>query len=340
MADIVSGFGMAHRLWTGVRNSGPALRSLGRWIFKTGTEGAIQAIAGAGIGIVANRISEFTQASPEQIRNMSANALAAAISVNCPGVNDDEVSPDHPAIVQTILDALADMPDGPTAVAERFDTLTDEFQHPVGLGSAIQSGGEAVGCALGELQAENNLFARSSFAEGSAPANFIRRCTTRSSDGSRVSREPHEYRYCRDSGQIGRVLSEARMQWERVFGHNDAGDPNILQPNDSAVQAAYGEIVSTDGTNPFANISFDQSDYTFGNFVDMVALRSAIERSRKLRRIVGSRNSTQILSLVGLTREQLTASLIDTLDYSELLAELLEQSVQPNSGRGGDVSRT
>lgn len=336
--QFINGFGFAHRLFHTVRNSAPALRSAGRWLFKTGTEGAVQAIAQAGIGLVVDRVSDFTNRTPEQIRELSSTALASAIGINCPGINDDQVSRDHNAIVQTILDALADNDDGPQAVAERFDNLRDEFSHVAGLGPAIQSGGEIVGCALGELAADNDIVARGAFPEGMAPTNFIRRCNRRSSDGTRVSKEPHEYRYCRDSGQIGRVLNEARMQLERVREFFDVGDGELSSQDQNAF-ALYSELANSGSGEPFQGLSFDQADYTFGNFVDMLPLRDAIARSRKVRRIVRSKNSKEILSLVGLTREELIQNLVDNLDYSDLLRSVLAQSVLENSGQVGDVER-
>ena len=98
----------------------------------------------------------------------------------------------------------------------------------------------------------------------------------------------------------------------------------------AAVDDARSTIVNRD-------ISSDQVDYTYGNFVDMVRTRKAIERYRKVQRLVRSANVETVLNLLGNTREQFSDQLETRGRWLDVLEEMVNQDVKKGSGQSATV---
>ena len=320
---------LLHPIFTAAIKHGPAAaRAVGGALYQAIGQRAANAAIDATLGFVQDGYDFFAGATDEQIANASSQAIGQSMAIVFRGDDTSGVVRDD-ALAQRLLTELSTRDDGPRILAECFKDKQDNFSFAQPFGNAIIGAGEIVGCALGELQSENNLFKRTHFPADTKPANFIHRCSTRSSDGKRVSREAHEWAYIRESGQWGRIMRLA-IDWAQGLADgsisSDGYDPAYLQ----AVQNAEATIA-------IGSISFDQSDYTYGNFVDMPRTRKAIERYRKVQAIGRSANAKQILSLMGSTREQFVKLLEDRGQWLDVLEEMVNQNVQMSSSQTGAI---
>lgn len=323
---------LLHPIFTAaIKGGSSAARAVGGVLYQAIGQRAANAAIDATLGFVQEAYDFFDGASDEQIANASSQAIGQSMAIvfrgeDTPGVVRDD------ALAQRLLTELSTRDDGPRVLAECFRDKQENFSFPQPFGNAIVGSGDIVGCALGELQSENNLFKRTHFPADTKPANFIKRCSTKSSDGKRVSRESHEWAYVRESGQWGRIMRLA-VDWAQGLADgsidNAGRDPAYLQ----AVQDAEATIAIN-------SISTDQSDYTYGNFVDMPRTRKAIERYRKVQAIGRSANAKQILSLLGSTREQFVKLLEDRGQWLDVLEEMVNQRVQRSSGANGTIVST
>lgn len=121
----------------------------------------------------------------------------------------------------------------------------------------------------------------------------IRLCLGSNQDGKRVSREPHEYRYCKTSGQI-----------------------------DEAITLVYANYNGT----PLELADFDRAavkdDFSFGMFVDMPSLRKFIARIRKVRRLLKSANVKRAFTDAGVDSAALETTLLNQLPVDAVASEL------------------
>ena len=312
-----------------IQNSGPLVREISKQIVvQVGAE-AIERVVSAGISLAADTAQQAISAAANGLSDFSSRQIASWTAVHCPGMNDDSVVVNEP-ITEMILAELETRDDGAEAMAEEYSQRNSDFTFSPQQQLAILSANRVTGCAIGTLRAENDLLQSDNFTEDRAgPANRnIRNCVSfRSSDGRRVSREPHEYRYCRDSGQIGSVL-QAVGTWQRTLVEsNGQGTPLP----DGFPESSVEDFQIAEDLND-ANISFDQADYSFGNFVDLKSLRSAIEDLRRIRRSVRIDGASDLLRLAGTDVDSLIVTLLSKRSFRELGRDLLLLDNKANSG--------
>lgn len=321
---------LLHPIFTAAIKHGPAAaRAVGGALYQAIGQRAANAAIDATLGFVQDGYDFFNGATDEQIANASSQAIGQSMAIvfrgeDTPGVVRDDT------LAQRLLTELSTRDDGPRVLAECFKDKQETFAFPQPFGNAIVGGGDIVGCALGELQSENNLFKRTHFPADTKPANFIRRCSTRSSDGKRVSREAHEWSYVRESGQWGRIMRLA-IDWAQGIRNGDIDSSGYAPEYLAAVDEAETLIA-------LSGISSEQQDYTYGNFVDMHRTRKAIERYRKVQAIGRSANAKQILQLMGSTREQFVKLLEDRGQWLDVLEEMVNQNVQSGSSQTGAIN--
>ena len=321
-----------HPLFTDATLHGNALVPFAaRWLTRAVATRLVNNAVDAGLGIVKSQFDAWNEATPEQMAMSSPEALAGALEIHFNEEENEEVEIND-AVTNKVMAELQSRDDGALALANRIKDIEEEFVFHAQLGGQIVSSGRVIGCMLAELQADNSLFKRGNFEGDSKPANFIRRCSTKSSDGKRVSREPHEWAYVRSSGQFGRILRLAVDWAEKIDLEQITVADGYDQGYLTQVQEMYSEIDEAD-------ISTDQQDYSYGNFVDMVRTRKALERYRKIQATVRSANVRAVLGLLGTTREQFTTLLEDRGEWLDVLEEMVNFRVISGSGRNGTIPR-
>lgn len=133
----------------------------------------------------------------------------------------------------------------------------------------------------------------------------------RKGDGKRVSREPHEYRYCCESNQIQEVLDAIR---------------SAIATGGNALTEAFTTF-SSDAQDAVLGDDLNQENFSFGNFVDAPGFRRAIALFRKFRRFAFAANVKSIAKLLGTTRQAIYEDLKrqwteNSIDAQTVLAEL------------------
>lgn len=316
--------------------AGTGLSAAGRaaagYLFRVVAEQAVIMTVNAGIGIVveeAERLAEFTT---EQLAELAPATLVSFLGINCPGINDDVVMENEEQATR-VLNVLAEMDGGDQALASALDELNNEFMFEPETAMAVANISTVAGCALGILRAENDITATRKFPEGSGAPSAIRRCIRSSTDGTRVSREVHEWEYVRQQ-QWGDVLAEVEQWLRRVVDAGDAAEdlpPDLALP--TGVTLELVQAVLDDGI-----ISFAANDYTYGNFVDAARMRRGVEHLRRVRRSVTGARFTSLFRLLGRTRDEVIADINNQTNWGEQFEELLRLRVTPDSGQAGTVS--
>lgn len=128
----------------------------------------------------------------------------------------------------------------------------------------------------------------------SATKSFIRRCLPGAQDGKRVSREVHEWNYCKTSEQLALAVSLCAA----------AADAGV-----AGVSATGDELT---GNEPLS----------FGNFVDWEKGRKLIASIRKVRRLLRGANVKGILELTGQDRAALEQQLLDEINVDAATVQL------------------
>ena len=124
---------------------------------------------------------------------------------------------------------------------------------------------------------------------------FFRSLVRSGSDRFRVSREPHEFRYCMDSGQFDEVINDCFM-WDSSNGNILSDIPNVKTLEDT----------------------------TYGDFCDMANVRKMIGRNRLLRRIAFSANVKKVMDQLSSTREGFYDSLKLANDYNAVRDDIIK----------------
>ena len=319
-----------HPLFTNATLHGEALVPFAaRWLTRVIAERLVNSAVDAGLGIVKEQFEAWRDATPEQMGMSSPQALAGALAIHFNEDENESVTIDD-SVTNKVMAELQSRDDGALAFADRLKEQEGEFIFNAQLGGQIVSGGRVVGCMLAELQAENNIFKRGNFEGDTRPANFIRRCSTRSSDGKRVSREPHEWAYVRSSGQWGRIMQLA-LDWGSLV------EDQTITTDDGYSADYLAQVARAVSAIDDQDISSDQQDYTYGNFVDMVRTRKALERYRKIQGTVRSANVRAVLGMLGTTRDNFTTLLENRGQWLDVLEEMVNFRVIRGSRRTGTI---
>jgi len=195
------------------------------------------------------------------------------------------------AETRAALDIINAGSDKNQIMVEAMDDLKNERNHIAGNVMNLGSAPETILC--GWAEALSIVFVRSAVPSGIK--RLIRRCLNPTTDGKRVSREPHEFNYCRDSGQIEDMVAAWKVWVDMNGGALTAGD----------------QI-------PEAHL------WTYGMFVDNTEARKMIAKVRKIRRLLRSANVKRILELVDTPEPDLRATLIEQLDFTDATAEFAQ----------------
>ena len=139
------------------------------------------------------------------IFDQSAQQLAEGISITI----NNEGGNTNGGDVALALRQIGEMNNGLTALRARLNDQSP-VPSPAQQDSLINATDTDV---LALRQAEDMIF-KPIDGHTDAAATSLRSVTRRSSDGARVSKQEHEYRYCRDSGQIDLVFELAGIPRE------------------------------------------------------------------------------------------------------------------------------
>ena len=319
-----------HPIFTNATLHGEALVPFAaRWLTRVIVERLVNNAVDAGLGIVSEQFEVWRDATPEQMGMSSPQALAGALRIHFNEDENETVTIDD-SVTNKVMAELQSRDDGALAFADMLGEQEDEFIFNAQLGGQLVSGGRVVGCMLAGLQDENNIFKRGNFEGDSRPANFIRRCSTKSSDGKRVSREPHEWAYVRTSGQWGRIMRLAVDWAEQIQDGQITTENGYTQEYLNQAANAAAAIENQD-------ISSDQQDYSYGNFVDMVRTRKALERYRKIQQTVRSANVRAVLGMLGTNRNNFTTLLENRGEWLDVLEEMVNFRVIRGSRQTGTI---
>ena len=315
--------------------AGTGLSSAGRaaagYLFRVVGDQAVRMVVDAGLGLLVDTAEEAAALTAEQLSDFAPESLVRFLGISCPGINEDEVVINRPA-TERIVNALNEMDRGETVLAEFFDTLNEGFEFAIDLAASIAGISEVGGCALGILRADNDLVATRKFPDGSGAPARIRQCNRASSDGARVSREVHEWEYCRQN-QWGDVMAEAQQWGQRVLdavANGDEPEGNLALPPGLTVQMIADAVQDE-------NISFATSDYTFGNFVDGKLVRRGIEQFRRVNRSVTGARFTDLFNLLGMSRDEVRSQINNSSNWGTTLLGLILLNVSPDSGQDGNA---
>lgn len=323
----------AHPIFTQAVTGGTRLASrAAQIIFREIGNSAVRQAADAVVGLVVETAEEAAQFSVEALQALSVEAAAALLGVHCPGVNEDRVVRND-AAVNRILNSVAEKDGGAIQLAEEFENRARAFQFGNDVAMAIAGISFPAGCALGILRSDNDLVASRKFPEGSGAPSRIRQCVRTSTDGQRVSREPHEWEYVRQR-QWGDILAEARQWGNRVLQQND--EPDLEGLGDTALPPGLGigdvrEMLEEDSR------SFATADYTFGNFVDGVNLRRGIEQLRRVNRSVTGERFTDLFRLLDVDRDSFVTQINNRFNWGLALRDIWRLGVEPGSGQQGTL---
>lgn len=310
---------------TGLSASG---RAAAGYLFRTIGDQAVRMAVDAGIGLVVDTAEDAIALTAQQIEDLAAETLVQFLGISCPGINEDEVVINE-AATQRILNGLGEKDRGDTVLADFFNELNEGFQFAIEVATGVANISEVAGCALGVLRAENDLLATRKFPDDSGAPRRVRQCNRTSTDGQRVSREAHEWEYCRQS-QFGDVLNEARQWGQRVLD-DDAENGGV----ESGVLPAGLTLEDIRDMIENEERSFAVRDYTYGNFVDMAETRKGIEQLRRANRAVTGPGFTQLFNLLDVSRDETIAQINDAYDWGLVLREILRMNVQQDSLQDG-----
>ena len=323
----------AHPIFTSAVAGGTKLAArAAQLIYREVGAAAVSMAAEAAVGLIAETAEQAAAFTIEQIENLSTAAIASLLGVHCPGMEDGPVVEDNDT-VNRLLNTIADREGGPAELAEAIETRASEFEFEAETALAVANISLPGGCALGILRSDNDLLSAKRFPEDSGAPRRLRNCIPKSTDGYRVSREPHEWEYCRKS-QWGDVLAEVRQWGERVVeAFDDDEIDNIpFEADDVLTISSIRMAVEED------SISFATIDYTFGNFVDAVYMRKGIEQFRRTNRALTGDRFTDLLTLLQQDREQIISNINNNTNWQRQFRELLLLGVQDQSGQHGAVN--
>jgi len=321
-----------HPIFTTAVSGGGRLASrAAQVIFRELGNAAVQMAAESVVGLVAETAQQAAAFSLETIESLSTEAMAALMGVHCPGINDDRVIRND-AVVNRMLNVLAERPNGPIELAEQFELRQRNFQFEDEVAQQVSNIHFPGGCALGILRAENDVVASKKFPDGSGAPRRIRQCVRRSTDGQRVSREVHEWEYVRQN-QWGDLLAEVRQWGERVVAADEAGEE--LGPFE--IPQELGTVFDISDALS-GNVSFATRDYTFGNFVDAVQMRKGIEQLRRVNRAVTGERFTDLFRLLNVSRDETVSTINNSTNWGRQFLELIRLNVQPDSGQSGSIT--
>jgi len=301
----------AHPIFTQAVTGGTRLASrAAQIIFREIGNSAVRQAADAVVGLVIETAEEAAEFSVETLQSLSVDAA-----------------------VNRILNSVAEKEGGAIQLAEEFENRARAFQFGNDVAMAIAGISFPAGCALGILRSDNDLVASRKFPEGSGAPSRIRQCVRTSTDGQRVSREPHEWEYVRQR-QFGDILAEARMWGQRVIDTEE--DPDVGDLGDVALPPGLTlgnirEMIEEDAR------SFSTNDYTFGNFVDGVNLRRGIEQLRRVNRSVTGERFTELFRLLDVDREFFVTQINNRFNWGLALRDIWRLNVEDGSGQLGSV---
>lgn len=221
----------------------------------------------------------------DQVTAAEAAELAAKIRVV--ELNDDNRTT---GIAETneALNVINSHEDGGKILAEALENQQVETDHTSGSDMSVATIPRLILC--GWAEAIDLTFIRRVLTSGTK--SVIRRCLNPTQDGKRVSREVHEFNYCRTSGQFREAID--------LVGNSPGFDEL--------------SVVGSGDT-------YKQSVTTYGHFVDLVELRKVIARVRKVRRLLRSANVKMILQLSNASFDVLEQQLLSEIDLSKAIAE-------------------
>ena len=176
-------------------------------------------------------------------------------------------------------------------VADGFASKTAATETETGTGSAFELGFQD-GIVTDAFEGIGGRITAASDSRGG-----------RHADGRRVSREPHEYRYCQESGQIGDILV-----WIIEASSNGPNADDVSEWMGERVDAVVGP--SGDGTLSLLLNNVQPSRFSYGNFVDAALFRKAIAVVRKLRRTAYAANVKAILDILDLDQEEVFRDMV------------------------------
>ena len=192
-----------------------------------------------------------------------------------------------------VLSELVSRTDDRDIIVRRLTEKLERFQGDHPNDAAVMSLPRAVGCGLVTGSAID--FIRKVIS--SASRRFLRSCFRSPQDGRRVSREVHEWNYVRGESAQWQQMLDAVFAFSERNGTDLGGDVDV--PNDVA-------------------------SYTYGNFVDLEQCRKAVAKIRRVRRLVRAANVRSILALVQQDPEQLIQQLVEGIDFTSCVTELIE----------------
>lgn len=225
------------------------------------------------------------------LQDLSTSELANAIEVV--KMPSEQLHDLDSAQAAAVMSELVSRTDDQDIVVRRLTEKLERFQGVHSNDAAVMALPRAVGCGLVAGSAID--FIRRVLS--SASKRFLRSCFRSPQDGRRVSREVHEWNYVRgESAQWQQML-------EAVFDFADSNDDNRLVE---------------------AQVPNQTELYTYGQFVDLAQCRKAVAKIRRVRRLVRAANVRAILGLVNQDPEELISSLVEGIDFTDCVTELLE----------------
>lgn len=206
------------------------------------------------------------------VRNVGNNDPALPYTVRVLNELGSRQAEEHEIIVTQLAEKLPD----------EGDTLKNDLH--------LVNAPEVVGCGVAEA------FDITDFRRwiSSDAKKTLRRCRRRNGDGKRVSREVHEYNYCKKSEQLPLAV---HLCSEKL---NTDGDPegNLVPGNLQGI------------------------DMTYGRFVDWNLGRKLIAEIRKVHRVTRNANVKEVLALTNTSESDLRDQLISEIDVVPAMQQL------------------
>lgn len=227
--------------------------------------------------------------APEEWDSISTADLINGLEIV--EVVDPGNDPGAPATAQ-VLDSLAGREEEKELIGTLLAAKVEDFQRSMlAKDASIPHTPEMVICGWAEHF--DILHVRKFMSRLSK--SFFRRCLRTSTDGTRVSREVHEYDYCVKSGQLQDMITYA-SRWSGNYG--------------------TGSTLEDEG------LSENAQDYTYGNFVDLHFGRKAIAAIRKVRRSLRRANVKSVLELTNNDIVLLENTLLENINMNDAFEEL------------------
>lgn len=170
---------------------------------------------------------------------------------------------------------------------------------------------------------------------------------TRSSDGTRVSMEPHEYRYCmtpiqslQTPGQSGSgsqqsYIATALMLIRGAFIRGNTIAGNTGEEINSLSLASNSNITPA----MLNTVQFDSTNYSYGNFVDSPNMRRFLAVIRRIVRLARSKNVLAILrSTSGETTGEFIRRLLNLIDVRLIARAAAEYVLIDMDGNEGQFT--